>query len=1478
MCIRECIFLNQNLYLFKLILFCSLINKFHLIFLNKMNLQYPLSLTLYNDNILLITDQKILFLDSSLNNIITNYTLEEYQKLNSTLSEKALACQYPIEYEGYIITFINDYLFLFNKEGDKLFEKNLTEQFNEIPYYDLLPILKANNYLYYVISYTSSKIENQVTSSQIKIFYNRINIDNGDINLEKEKTFNKTGCKISKNISCQIMNSANKSIILTCFFSCFYPTKIYSISLDIENELNELDEYSTEKDIDQVSYTIDFIKAISVGNKTSALVAFYQKDSTAYTSVYNINTNTFSKEGKRGGYVGGLLAHLNLVYFTRTEQYVLSFRDNNQQFYITIMDKNYNVLENKEGKINYRYPSGWFGNKRESVIYIIENNSYSFISDIASFEGYFLKIVPIGFYANLTYKEETIDFKNTDSLENEKDTDKITNEKENDIKENKDTTIYESNTITNTNFLSDEKKDIKTDIKEDKDTIKYESDTIKNEVEKTDVKSDIKEDKDTTKYETNNNTNIIEDEKKDIVTNIKEDKDTTKYQSDTIKDEDKMRETDKIETRETDKSDMKENEYENNTETEINEEQNETNNKENVEKEIETQNTHKEEDIINTNKITESYIDNNNKDEDIEVIEVESDIIDSRQKCSSYNTISKKLNLCIKCNGNYGYYPVCFNPNDDKSCLTKYKECFNEDTKLINYYFNKEKRRYEPCYETCNTCNYRGNEEINNCTSCDYNGIFRPETNGTTNCVKKCKYKYYFTSYGQYKCTETEQCPSEANLLIKEKNKCIENCILDDKYKFQYDGKCVAKCPNETTNINNICVQNDKNKCTYRENEFQLTDYLKSDNLDILAKTYAKEFNYTNNHISLFFHESYSIFLYKNEKCINELSLNAPQIDFGSCYQTIASKYNLNSNLVILIIQQIINGFPLILYSFYNPYTGARISAADECKNDEIVVNENIISILKSTEINIDNFLKLAQQNIDIFSLSSEFFTDICFHYESPNGKDITLKDRIKEYFPNITLCNEGCLYDGINITSMSAICKCKFSDIVNGDVFAGNAFFSNAIQDISQIFYKSNLFILKCYRDIFDYRYFSKNTCGFIVITLIICQTLSAVIYYNFSYKIVNKYLFMIVEIYISYLNKKDLYENKTCITRFMNDNGAPPKKKKNKKSSKNIIYRNNINVIKFIINKEKEDSVNSDNFNSQSKLKTPKTTFIKPKGIFKRTKIKKFEKFIKNHKVKIKNEKKFQKIEKIGKKIKKSENYKINDFISNYLSTEINDMEYDFAIKEENRNCFVYFWERLKEGHLIFDILLGKETIKPRIIKISLLLVDIDLYFLINGLFINEDYLSTVYHSTEKETFFSFIGRGRYNFFYATMVGFIINILISFFFLEEKKIKNLFKREKDNKLNIKYGIIVIFQKIQNSYKWFFISNYIICIFSWYYLSCFNNVYPYIRKEWIKSSFFIFIMMQIFSIIFIIIETILRYLSFKMKSERIFKLSRIFI
>ena len=70
-------------------------------------------------------------------------------------------------------------------------------------------------------------------------------------------------------------------------------------------------------------------------------------------------------------------------------------------------------------------------------------------------------------------------------------------------------------------------------------------------------------------------------------------------------------------------------------------------------------------------------------------------------KCLSYTNESLKMNLYIECNNDEGYYSVNYKgynlyPNG-------FKECFNNKTKLINFYFNKENKQYEPCYETCNT-------------------------------------------------------------------------------------------------------------------------------------------------------------------------------------------------------------------------------------------------------------------------------------------------------------------------------------------------------------------------------------------------------------------------------------------------------------------------------------------------------------------------------------------------------------------------------------------------------------------------------------------------------------------------------------------------------------------------------------------------------------------------------------------------------
>ena len=87
------------------------------------------------------------------------------------------------------------------------------------------------------------------------------------------------------------------------------------------------------------------------------------------------------------------------------------------------------------------------------------------------------------------------------------------------------------------------------------------------------------------------------------------------------------------------------------------------------------------------------------------------------EKCSECDKESFDNNLCIKCSNKKNYYYL----NDllSKEQTNKYIDCVNETTKPSNFYFNQEKLFYEQCYITCASCEYGGNSEENNCTSCD---------------------------------------------------------------------------------------------------------------------------------------------------------------------------------------------------------------------------------------------------------------------------------------------------------------------------------------------------------------------------------------------------------------------------------------------------------------------------------------------------------------------------------------------------------------------------------------------------------------------------------------------------------------------------------------------------------------------------------------------------------------------------------------
>ena len=867
-----------------------------------------------------------------------------------------------------------------------------------------------------------------------------------------------------------------------------------------------------------------------------------------------------------------------------------------------------------------------------------------------------------------------------------------------------------------------------------------------------------------------------------------------------------------------------------------------------------------------------------NKEENEDENTNENDILECKEleKCQKCNNESLLKDLCIKCNNKNGYYLF---KNSLSNVNHNYIDCINNETKPHNFYFNKEKKYYEECYESCNTCEYGGNRDENNCTSCENNYIFEPEKNSTTNCVLKCPYFYYYKSYGRYKCSPFPICPEEKKLLISEKKKCVDNCKDDNLYKYQYNGICLKECPNNTKveeyNEFNQCKDIQLNQCILSENELFIYENITENEINYLVRNYANEFNYTINHLSKFINNIYSIIIYRNSDCISKLSLEEPEINFSECYKKVANKYQIDDKLIIVLITKR-NGDKsyrkMISYLMFEPSSGKELLNEDICKDDNLIIKENLFAKINDSNSNIDinSLLYLSYQDINFFNLSNSFYTDICIHFDYPIDKDISLKDRIKLYYPNISLCEDYCLIKGVNISEFKAICECKFNNILKNNFITNNIVFQKQYEEIYEFISQTNIQIIKCYKDIFYLKYYKSNLGGLIVLILIIFEILITYFYCFRSLFFIRKYIFGLSGAYILYLsNKKNQISNDNLIS-------SPPKKIKKKRNNfnrkpkiTNSISDENNNKKNLSPNTTKnafQEKLSSYNMNSQEENSIKK--------ISSNFNLKENEKTNKCKSRKKGNNIYFQNSFSNNINIFVDSKNFYNDNIEDYMNTDIDEMDYDNAIKKDERKFCEYFCDKLKKNQIIINSFFVNDPLRPKTIKLLLLVLDITLYLFVNALFFNEDYISEVFNSNKKEKFFTFIPRSYNRFLYTTLVGVIVNYIIDCFFIEEKKIKGVFKREKENVNKLKIEISKIIKNIKKRYILFIILTFVSSFFILYYIFCFNNIYPHMRKEWIKSSIIIIIIMQIIYGLESILETVLRFISFKLKSERIYKIS----
>ena len=234
---------------------------------------------------------------------------------------------------------------------------------------------------------------------------------------------------------------------------------------------------------------------------------------------------------------------------------------------------------------------------------------------------------------------------------------------------------------------------------------------------------------------------------------------------------------------------------------------------------------------------------------------------------------------------------------------------------------------------------------------------------------------------------------------------------------------------------------------------------------------------------------------------------------------------------------------------------------------------------------------------------------------------------------------------------------------------------------------------------------------------------------------------------------------------------------------------------------------------------------------------------------------------------------NHDNSSYFDGYLSTQFNEMRFFDALVKDKRLFFDYFCDKLKRKQVILEIFCINDPIKPKTLKILLLILDIEVCFVVNAMFINEDYISRLFHSNKEENFISFLPRCINRSVFTILASIIINYIIGCLFLEERRIKNILRFE-DNIPEIKYQISLVMKEIKWRYNIFILTTLILSSFSWFYISCFNNIYPHTKLEWIKSSIFIIILIHIFSIFVTLIETLLRFISFEIKSEKMYNAS----
>ena len=816
---------------------------------------------------------------------------------------------------------------------------------------------------------------------------------------------------------------------------------------------------------------------------------------------------------------------------------------------------------------------------------------------------------------------------------------------------------------------------------------------------------------------------------------------------------------------------------------------------------------------------------------------------------------------------------------------------------MLHYYYDEINQAYQKCDASCLTCNGPPVEDDTNCIECNTEAGYISSLSDQSNCIKQCNFNesYFYikeiNSILYYYCTETLECPEDFPLLIKSKNQCVNKC--DDNNHYLYNNNCIPECSN------NMLIDKINKKCfDYPENLNNITSDI---NKIILGLPTNKELYFNNNQLLIMVFNS-------SDKSDNLV------INLEECINLLSSVYYQND----------LNEFLLVKIKIFKNF--------NEYKIDYLLFSEfgELLNLTLCNELNIkieyfisnvtDENLQLAQKlkeenNIDLFDKNDDFFHDLCINFTSKNGTDVILKDRMRDYYINVSLCEKNCSYLMVNYENKTMVCACPIkSNVLERIDYEDEEYDEN---DINDEITSSNYEVIICYNVVFTRKVFFINLGNYIFLFLGIVHYL-LVFYYLLNGKKniisniiknkknnrnknsnppVKRKINNIINFKLKKIPENISIEEYSFDENEHNNENISIKKNNEFNSSYNDIQLKSINISR------KSESINNSSFNKISLLNKNKLIL---KDINKNYNHINKNKIYNQDFINLKRKKKSRNFNKYSNTItnnnmttettlltngnnikskKTTTDYIISPFIKDdkknkkkiknikNINIDYDDISFEISILIDQRSFWGMFWQYLKERHIFLCMIFNCEKIL-KYIRVSIFIISTSTDFFFNSLFYSDKYISKIYENelygikefwvTLPKNILSVILAQIY----ISFLEFLINSRNIEIFIKNFKFKQKYLRQINyliSNYQIKLNIYIIISNIS-------------MIFFWYYVCAFCGVYQNSQFNWVKDIFMSFIIGLIYPLILCLIATSMRIIGLKKRIKILFYLSKLFL